>query len=68
MLAAEEANLLQARRLARTNRLVEPGVRRHAGPACALPAHRPHLEWARLVDELVPDLVDPATDGPRARP
>jgi tetratricopeptide (TPR) repeat protein len=64
-LGAEEANLLQARRLARThgwwNQVIAAmqGLRRlyeHTGR---------NLEWARLVEELVPDLVDPATDGPR---
>jgi tetratricopeptide (TPR) repeat protein len=63
-LAAEEANLLHARQLARTHgwwpRVISTmqGLRQlydHTGR---------RAEWARLVNEIAPDFVDPATDGP----
>jgi tetratricopeptide (TPR) repeat protein len=64
VLRAEEANLLHARRLARSHGwwgLV-------LGPMQGLRALYEHtgrnVEWMRLVDELIPDLADPATDGP----
>jgi tetratricopeptide (TPR) repeat protein len=64
VLAAEEANLLQARGLARSNGWwhcligTMQGLGRfydHTGRAA---------EWSRLVEEIVPDFIDPATDGP----
>ncbi len=63
-LAAEEANLLHARTLARRH-----GRWRDAmGCMQGLRSLYQHLgrgaEWARLVGELVPDLVDPTTDRP----
>jgi hypothetical protein len=63
-LTAEEANLLHARSLARSNgwwhRVIAAmqGLQqlyRHTGRTA---------EWGRLVDEIVPDFVDPATGGP----
>jgi tetratricopeptide (TPR) repeat protein len=64
-LVAEEANLLHARRLARTYGWWDQII----GPMQGLRILYQHTartaEWARLVDELVPDLVDPANDGPR---
>ncbi|MGZ0220672.1 MAG: hypothetical protein ACKVIY_16855, partial [Acidimicrobiales bacterium] len=63
-LSAEEANLLHARRLARTHgwwhrvTSVLQGLRPlydHTGR---------RAEWRRLVDEIVPDFVDPATNCP----
>ena len=63
-LRAEEANLLHARRLARTHGWWDPvtsamqGLRRlydHTGR---------RAEWKRLVEEIVPDFVDPENDGP----
>jgi tetratricopeptide (TPR) repeat protein len=64
VLEAEEANLLHARRLARAH-----GWWREAlGPMQGLYALYGHLgrtvEWARLVDELAPDVIDPETGGP----
>jgi len=63
-IAAEEMNLLHARGLARS----------HGWWALLANTIQPlsHLygqtgrrvEWARLVDEIVPDFVDPLTDGP----
>ena len=64
VLGAEEANLRHARRLARRHgwfwRITSTmqGLRQlydHTGR---------RIEWARLVAEIVPDFVDPATDGP----
>ena len=64
VLMAEEPNLLKARDLARSNRWwhrvigVMQGLQslyRHTGRIS---------EWSRLVEEIVPDFVDPTTDGP----
>jgi tetratricopeptide (TPR) repeat protein len=64
VLAAEEANLLRGRILARSNAWWDPVISamqglfqlyRHTGRAA---------EWSRLVEEIVPDFVDPATEGP----
>ncbi|MAG35183.1 MAG: hypothetical protein CL878_02900 [Dehalococcoidia bacterium] len=63
-LTAEEANLLHARRLAQTHgwwlRIISAmqGLRQlydHTGR---------RAEWQRLVEEIVPAFVDPATDAP----
>lgn len=64
VLAAEEANLLYARSLARFN-----GWWRRVTSAMQglqqLYAHSGRsAEWSRLVEEIVPDFVDPATEGP----
>jgi len=63
-LAAEEANLLRARDLSRTHewwRYVTSTMQ-------ALRTLYDHTgrwaEWARLVEEIVPHFVDPASDGP----
>lgn len=64
LLSLEEANLLYAQHLARTNgwwsRVIRPmqGLR----PLYSHTGRR--AEWARLVAEIVPDYADPATDGP----
>jgi tetratricopeptide (TPR) repeat protein len=65
VLAAEEANLLQARRLARTHGWWAQVIAAMQGLRTLYEHTGRNLEWARLVEELVPDLVDPATDGPR---
>jgi tetratricopeptide (TPR) repeat protein len=66
VLRAEEANLLQARRLARAHGWWGQVISAMQG-LCVLYEHTGRMvEWARLVAELVPDLVDPATDGPQA--
>jgi tetratricopeptide (TPR) repeat protein len=63
-LRAEEPNLLHARALARRNgwrgcvTSTMQGLRKlyeHIGR---------RAEWARLVEEIVPDFIDPATEGP----
>jgi tetratricopeptide (TPR) repeat protein len=63
-LRAEEANLLQARRLSR----VHGWWHRVIDTMQSLQAFYSHTgrraEWKRLVDEIVPDFVDPMTDGP----
>jgi tetratricopeptide (TPR) repeat protein len=64
LMSMDEANLLQARRMARDHGWWD----RVIGPMQGLRAVHQYtgrtVEWARLVDELVPDLVDPTTDGP----
>ncbi len=76
-LTAEEATLFQARRLAltyaRQAALDDAGGNQWwdavSGTMQGLNALYDHtgrrLEWARLVQEVIPDLVDPASDGPR---
>jgi hypothetical protein len=63
LLISEEANLLRARELARTHGWWNPVI----GAMQGLKVLYEHIgqasEWKRLVDELVPDVVDPATDG-----
>jgi tetratricopeptide (TPR) repeat protein len=64
-LGAEEDNLLRARHLARQHGWWNLAI----GPMQGLVELYGHtgrtVEWRRLVDELTPDLTDPATDGPR---
>jgi tetratricopeptide (TPR) repeat protein len=64
VLGAEEANLLQARRLARDQRWWDQVLGAMQGLLVLYQHTGRNLEWARLVEELVLDLVDPATDGP----
>jgi tetratricopeptide (TPR) repeat protein len=66
VLGAEEANLLQARRLARAHGWWGLVLGPMQGLRVLYEHSRRTVEWARLVDELVPDLVDLATDGPRS--
>jgi tetratricopeptide (TPR) repeat protein len=64
LLSWEEPNLLQARQLALAHGWWDQLVRVMQG----LYVLYDHLgrtpEWVRLVNEIVPDFVDPATDGP----
>jgi tetratricopeptide (TPR) repeat protein len=63
-LAAEEANLIHARHLARKNGWWQ-GVASSMQGLRALYEHTGRrAEWKALVDEIVPDFVDPDTDGP----
>jgi hypothetical protein len=62
----EEPNLLQARRLARTHGWWDQVIAAMQGLRMLYEHTGRNVEWARLVDELVPDLVDPATGGPRS--
>ncbi len=64
-LAAEEANLLHARRLARANSWWGRVISTMQGLDQLYDHTGRRAEWKRLVDEIVPDLVDSATDGPR---
>jgi len=63
-LTAEEANLLHARQLARTNGWWRCVISTMQG-LDQLYAHTGRrAEWAQLVEEIVPDFVDPDTDVP----
>jgi len=65
ILAAEEANLLHARQLARTHGWWKAVISTMQG-LYVLYAHRGRQkEWERLVDEILPDYVDVTTHGPR---
>jgi tetratricopeptide (TPR) repeat protein len=63
-LRAEEANLLQARALARAHGWWDELMRTMQGLRSLYGHTGRRAEWARLVEEIVPDFVDPATDGP----
>jgi tetratricopeptide (TPR) repeat protein len=65
MLTAEEANLLQARQLARANSWWGAGIKTMQGLRVLYDHTGRRAEWKRLVEEIVPDFVDPAIDGPR---
>jgi tetratricopeptide (TPR) repeat protein len=64
-LEAEEANLLQARALARANGWWRRVISTMQGLYQLYDHTGRRAEWQRLVEEIVPDFVDPATDGPR---
>ena len=63
-LIAEEANLLHARRLARIHGWLDAVTDKMQGLRTLYGHTGRRAEWARLVDEIVPDFVDPVTDGP----
>jgi len=63
-LTAEEANLLHARQLARANGWWDALIGAMQGLDRLYDHTGRRAEWARLVDEIVPDFVDPASDGP----
>jgi len=63
-LAAEEANLVHARELARTRGWWPGVISTMQGLRVLYDQTGRRAEWARLVEEIVPDFVDPATDGP----
>ncbi len=65
-LRAEEANLLQARRLARAHGWWRRVVSAMQGLDQLYGHTGRRAEWRRLVDEIVPDFVEPGTDGPLA--
>ncbi len=65
ILRAEEANLLRARRLARAHGWWDEVIEAMQGLRALYWSTGRGMEWARLVEEVVPDFVDPATDGPR---
>ena len=63
-LRAEEANLLHARRLARAHGWWHSVISAMQGLRLLYDHTGRRAEWKRLVEEIVPDFVDPATDGP----
>ena len=63
-LTAEEANLLHARRLARENGWYHRVTSAMQGLRQLYGQTGRRADWRRLVEEIVPDFVDPATDGP----
>lgn len=63
-LRAEEANLLYARQLARSNGWWDALIKTMQGLNQLYYHTGRRVEWRRLVEEIVPDFVDPATDGP----
>jgi len=65
-LTAEEANLLHARQIARVNGYWRVVISTMQGLRQLYEHTGRRAEWARLVNEIVPDFVDPATDSPRA--
>jgi tetratricopeptide (TPR) repeat protein len=65
VLEAEEANLLHARRLALLHGWLSQVIDAMQGLRTLYGHAGRNLEWVRLVNELVPYFVDPATDGPR---
>jgi tetratricopeptide (TPR) repeat protein len=66
VLKAEEANLLHARRLARAHGWYWRITSTMQGLRSLYDHTGRRAEWRRLVEEIVPDFVDPATDGPLA--
>jgi tetratricopeptide (TPR) repeat protein len=64
LLRAEEANLLQARALAREHGWWDGLMGTMQGLRTFYQHTGRRAEWARLVGEVVPQFVDPATDGP----
>jgi tetratricopeptide (TPR) repeat protein len=63
-LRAEEASLLQARRLARTHGWWQPVITTMQGLRTLYDHTGRRAEWKQLVEEIVPDFVDPENDGP----
>jgi tetratricopeptide (TPR) repeat protein len=63
-LSAEEANLLHARHLARTQGWWRRVISTMQGLRQLYDHTGRRAEWKRLVEEIVPDFVDPVTDGP----
>ena len=66
-LTDEEANLLHARHLARTHGWWHRVISTMQGLRQLYDHTGRRAEWARLVEEIVSDFVDPATDGPLPR-
>ena len=63
-LTAEEPNLLHARQLARTHGWWGRVTGTMQGLSSLYEHTGRRTEWSRLLGEIVPDFVDPATDGP----
>jgi tetratricopeptide (TPR) repeat protein len=64
VLRAEEANVLQARASARAHGWWDTLMRTMQGLRILYEHTSRTAEWARLVEEIIPDFVDTATDGP----
>jgi len=64
LLALEESNLLYARIFARKNRWWKNLANTMHGLFGLYYYSGRKVEWNRLVDEIVPDFINPATDGP----
>jgi tetratricopeptide (TPR) repeat protein len=64
LLHAEEPNLLHARALARRNGWWKHMLCTMQGLHMLYDHTGRRAEWARLVEEIVPDFIDPATEGP----
>jgi tetratricopeptide (TPR) repeat protein len=62
---AEEDNLLRARQLARQHGWWDLVIGAMQGLRGLYGHTGRNVEWRRLVDEIIPDLTDPVTDGPR---
>lgn len=60
----EEANFLHARRLARIHGFWEQVISTMQGVRALYGHSGRRAEWKRLVEEIVPDFVDPKSDGP----
>jgi tetratricopeptide (TPR) repeat protein len=67
LLTAEEDNLLHARRLARRNGWWDGIISAMQGLDVLYDYTGRRAEWKRLVHEIVPEFVDPETDGPLPR-
>ncbi|MEA2601106.1 MAG: hypothetical protein QOF89_2098 [Acidobacteriota bacterium] len=63
-LKAEEANLLHARRLARAHGWWHPVILTMQGLDHLYDHTARRAEWKRLVEELLPDFIDPKNEGP----
>jgi tetratricopeptide (TPR) repeat protein len=63
-LQAQEANLVHARELARSRGWWRQALSTMQGLRILYDHTGRRAEWARLVEEIVPDFVDSATDGP----
>lgn len=64
ILTAEEANLIHARSLARSNGWWDQVISTMQGLRILYEPTGRQAEWSRLVEEIVPNFVDPATDEP----
>jgi tetratricopeptide (TPR) repeat protein len=63
-LSLEEANLLYARKLAQMHKWWNGVISTMQGLHWLYDHTGRTAEWARLVNEIVPDFIDPKTDGP----
>ena len=63
-LSEEEANLLNSRRLARSHGWWSAMMKTTQGLRFLYNSTGRHAAWVELVNEIVPDFIDPATDGP----